>query len=132
MSNIKSFVEHSNSIRLKDFVEEVRKVDPEVDEVLKEGGDIRNIVNDYLMSSFSSPYYDWEKSKTFPFEKVDTYSESDDKAEHVTSIFKRKIDGKFFNLTISINHFGFGPEIIYLPEYLYEVTPKKIETTKWQ
>lgn len=32
MSKVKSFIEHSNSILLTDFVEEVRKADSEVDE----------------------------------------------------------------------------------------------------
>lgn len=100
---------------------------------MEDGADIRNIVNDYLMDTFmaGSPYFEWEKSKTFPFEKVETYSESDEKNEHITSIFKRKSDGKFFDLTISVSHFGMGPSIIQLPKYLYEVTPKKIEVTKW-
>ncbi len=75
MSKVKSFIEHSNSILLTDFVEEVRKADSEVDESMEDGADIRNIVNDYLMDTFmgGSPYFEWEKSKTFPFEKVETY-----------------------------------------------------------
>lgn len=133
MSKVKSFIEHSNSILLTDFVEEVRKADSEVDESMEDGADIRNIVYDYLMSTFmpGRPYFEWEKSKTFPFEKIETYNESDEKNKHITSIFKRKSDGKFFDLTISISHFGVGPNIIQLPKYLYEVTPKKIEVTKW-
>ncbi len=134
MSKIKSFVEHSGSIPLIEFIDEVRKADSEVDESMESGADIRNIVYDYLMGTFLSgtPYFEWEKSKTFPFEKVETYKEKDERDEHITSIFKRKSDGKFFDLTISVSHFGIGPEIIKLPKYLYEVTPKKTEVTKWQ
>ena len=71
MSKIKSFVEHSGSIPLMEFIDEVRKADSEVDESMESGADIRNIVYDYLMSTFiyGKPIIIGKNQKHFPLKK---------------------------------------------------------------
>ena len=59
-------------IPLMEFLEEVKKADDDVLEVFDEGGDVRNIVVDYLCNDYvtSSPY-DWQKSKSISYKYVD-------------------------------------------------------------
>jgi hypothetical protein len=123
-------------IKIDDFISDVRKADEEFAECFDDGDNIKNLVNDYLLSSMlknCDDFFEWQKSETFPYQLVDFIKEKGDgKDESTTSaIFKRKSDGKHFELWMHDAGF-FGPQTLTMCEFLEEVTLKTKKVKSWK
>lgn len=117
------------AINIKDFIEEVKKVDEEFAECVDSGKNIKNLIDEYLLSSWVD-YFEWQTNKSFPFKRVDLISEKGNgkDEETTTAIFERKSDGMCFSLWM--HDAGFiGPSTLTLCDKM-EAVYKTVETIK--